>query len=155
MTTPAPSQVAADAVAVAMRAGEVARAYAWLHDSGFGRESARDRVGSGRTTVVDEDGTVMPPTPDPAGETAIGQRRRRDKLAFAARCVARARAQLDGAEAALAELAELVDEQAGHEPEERDRRVPRVATKAEISAARAAQRRRIARGEGLGAEKVA
>ncbi|MFP5377926.1 MAG: hypothetical protein ACLGIO_14245 [Acidimicrobiia bacterium] len=146
-----PAQVADDAVRIAVLAGDVARAYAWLHDSGYARETARARVGTGRTTVTDEHGETMPPTPDPTGESALGQRAIRAKLAFCARATLRARDQLAGALVALHEIAELVDAAAGHEPDDdgHDRRIPRTVTKAEVARARAAQRRRIARGEGL------
>jgi hypothetical protein len=146
---PLPSGVAADLAALLGLVREVGEAYGWLYDSGYSRETARDRVGTGRTTVVDDEGETMPPTADPAGESVLGQARVRSKLAFAGRQVARARGQLAGALAALHEIAELVDDGAGHLPDEHVR-IPRTVTKGELAWARAAQQRRIARGEGLG-----
>lgn len=132
MTTPAPHHVAADLRRVSTRAEAVDEAYRWLYEEGF--------TGSGgRGIAVDgsENGSVP----------WIFAHRRvvRDKLGFAARAASRALGQLDGALAALHEIAELLD---GDRPVDDEAPAAPVSVgRVELGRLRRAQGRRIARGE--------
>lgn len=132
MTTPAPHQVGADLSRVAARASEVDEAYRWLYESGF--------VGAGGRGIA-EDGSENGSVP----WIVVNRRVVRDKLGFAARAAGRALGQLDGALAALHEIAELLD---GDRPEGDEAPVAPVSVgKAERARLLLAQGRRIARGE--------
>lgn len=132
MTTPAPHNVSADVARLAARASEVDEAYRWLYEDGF--------TGSGGRGIA-PDGSANGSVP------WIFAHRRvvRDKLGFAARATSRALGQLDGALAALHEIAELLD---GDRPDEDEAPTTPVSVgKAERARLVLAQGRRIDRGE--------
>lgn len=117
----APSEVDQDVERVRALAAAVGAAFAALHASGWHRDTAEDRHGGGSGGA--NDGGMA--------STAAGRRGVRAKLHTAARDVSRAADALEGALVAMHEVAEIIDEAAGHGPDEAF--YPPTVTKAEVA----------------------
>ena len=132
----APHKVAADSAAIRDLALQVAETYRALFDSGFLRDTAADRARHGRR--VAEDGSSNGSTAD----VGVGREAVRIKLSAVGETVAAVSTLLGAALVKLHQVAEIVDDDAGHAPEEFNQLIPRSVLKTEVADARARQARR-------------